>query len=75
MYTTSKKYYPYISPFSPCPPIQVKTYSTPPNLYIGYQPYNLPQYPPKEALYKGTLWPAFYDPYYNPYEKPMREDF
>ncbi|WP_246942262.1 spore coat associated protein CotJA [Bacillus pinisoli] len=74
MYTSRKKYHPYVSPFDPCPPIVVKSYSTPPHLYMGLQPYGLPQFSPKEALYSGTLWPAFYDPYYNPHEKPMREE-
>lgn len=40
-----------------------------PHLYMGFQPANLPQFPPKEALRKGTLWPAFYDYYENPYKK------
>lgn len=74
MLTHYKKWYPYAGPFDPCPPILVKTYSTPPNLYIGFQPQGLPQYSPKEALCKGTLWPIFYDPYFSPYEKPVRED-
>lgn len=69
VYTTMKCYHPYVSPFDPCPPLTTKYYSTPPNLYIGFQPYGLQQYPPHVALQKGTLWPAFYDPYYNPYEK------
>ncbi|MBW8349110.1 spore coat associated protein CotJA [Bacillus sp. IITD106] len=68
-----KSYMPYISPFDPCPPITVKTYSTPPNLYMGFQPPNLPQFSPKEALKKGTLWRAFYDPYYSPYERAREE--
>lgn len=70
MYTFVKHWHPYCSPFDPCPPIRVKTYSTPPNLYIQYQPANLPQFTPKKALCNGTLWPAFYDPYFNPYETP-----
>ncbi len=41
----------------------------PPNLYLGFQPPNLPQFSPKEALQKGTLWPVFYDYYENPYKK------
>ncbi|MFE8702644.1 spore coat associated protein CotJA [Cytobacillus sp. FJAT-54145] len=69
MNTPKKVYHPYISPYDPCKPIQTKTYSTPPHLYIGFQPPNLPQFPPMEALKKGTLWKPFYDPYYNPYEK------
>ncbi|MFT8322403.1 MAG: spore coat associated protein CotJA [Bacillus sp. (in: firmicutes)] len=67
-----KQYQPYISPNDPCPPIKTKTYSTPPNLYMGFQPPNLPQFSPMEALKAGTLWKAFYDPYYSPYEKTER---
>lgn len=69
MFTNMKVYHPYISPFDPCKPITVKTYSTPPNLYMGFQPPNLPQFTPMEALRAGTLWKSFYDPYYSPYEK------
>ncbi|MFD1777296.1 MULTISPECIES: spore coat associated protein CotJA [Fredinandcohnia] len=72
MFTTRKAYYPYVSPFDPCKPITCKTYVTPPNLYITFQPANLPQFTPKQALYTGTLWKIFYDPYYGPYE-PKRE--
>ncbi|WP_112181204.1 MULTISPECIES: spore coat associated protein CotJA [Paraliobacillus] len=62
--TNTKYYYPYISPFDPCPPIIKKSYSTPPNLYMGFQPPNLAQYPTaREALFAGTLWPALFDPY------------
>ncbi|NBI28237.1 spore coat associated protein CotJA [Chengkuizengella marina] len=63
MYTQTKRYYPYISPFDPCPPIRVKTYSTPPELYVGFQRMNMPQYNSNEALNRGTLWPIFYSPY------------
>ncbi|MBU8879127.1 spore coat associated protein CotJA [Bacillus sp. FJAT-29790] len=70
MYTHKKAYYPYVSPYDPCPPIKVKHYSTPPHLYMGFQPPNLPQFSPMDALRAGTLWKAFYDPYYGPYEKP-----
>ncbi|MBA4537339.1 spore coat associated protein CotJA [Bacillus aquiflavi] len=74
MFTHQKVYYPYVSPFDPCKPIKVKTYSTPPHLYIGFQPPNLPQFPPNLALFKGTLWKAFYDPYFSPYEIQREED-
>lgn len=69
MYTFRKTYYPYVSPFDPCKPITAKTYVTPPNLYMGFQPPNLPQFTPREALRAGTLWKPFYDPYYNPNEQ------
>lgn len=69
MYTTRKKWFPYSSPFDPCPPQKVKTYETPPQLYLGFQPYNLPQFQPYEALKLGTLWPALYAPYTNPYKE------
>lgn len=68
MFTHQKVYQPYFSPFDPCPPITVKAYSTPPHLYIPFQPANLPQFSPAEALKKGTIWKVFYDPYYSPYE-------
>ncbi|NGP46607.1 spore coat associated protein CotJA [Bacillaceae bacterium SIJ1] len=58
-----KWYEVYASPFSPCPPIRYKWYSTPPNLYLGFQPPGLPQFSPREALAHGTLWPALYSPY------------
>lgn len=65
-----KSYQPYLSPNDPCPQQRVKTYETPPELYLGFQPYDLQQYPPRVALRKGTLWPALFDPYHNPYEYP-----
>ncbi len=60
---TEGVWHPYVSPFDPCPPITTKTYSLPPNLFLGFQPPNLPQFSPFEALKKGTLWPALYSPY------------
>lgn len=75
MYTTRKKWFPYSSPLDPCPPLKVKTYETPPQLYLGFQPYNLPQFNPFDALRHGTLWPALYAPYTNPYkEMGLREE-
>ena len=58
-----RTYHPYVSPLDPCPPMFKKTYVVPPNQYFGYQPMNLPQYSPQEALRLGTLWPALYSPY------------
>ncbi len=58
-----REWYPYVSPWDPCPPIRVKRYVVPPNLYINYQPMNLPQFSINEALFRGTLWPALYSPY------------
>ncbi|WP_129726990.1 MULTISPECIES: spore coat associated protein CotJA [Bacillaceae] len=68
-FTRMKSYTPFHSAFDPCPPIGQKYYSTPPHLYLGFQPPNLEQFPPKEALKKGTLWPILYDYYENPYKK------
>lgn len=68
MSTHYRTYYPFISTFDPCIPIKEKIYSTPPHLYIGFQPPNLPQFTPAEALKAGTLWRDFYDPWYNPFE-------
>ena len=47
----------FVSPFDPCRPIRVKKYNVPPNLFLGFQPPNLPQFPPHVALRAGTLWP------------------
>jgi spore coat protein JA len=58
-----RQYAPFIGPFDPCPPVKCKTYSTPPQLFITFQPMNLPQFTPQEALRLGTLWPALYSPY------------
>ncbi|QKG85132.1 spore coat associated protein CotJA [Kroppenstedtia pulmonis] len=63
-YTHQVRYwYPYVSPFDPCPPIRVKHYVVPPNQYLGFQPRHLPQFSPMEALRYGTLWPILYSPY------------
>ena len=59
----ARYYYPYVGPFDPCPPIRVKSFVIPPNLFIPFQPMNAPQYSPQEALRIGTLWPMFYSPY------------
>lgn len=56
-------YTPFRGPFDPCPPIAVKWYNVPPNLFLGFQPPGLPQFPPATALRAGTLWPVLYGPY------------
>ncbi|WP_347239762.1 spore coat associated protein CotJA [Polycladospora coralii] len=56
-------WYPYASPYDPCPPIYRRSYIVAPNQYVGFQPPHLPQYSPKQALRYGTLWPIFYSPY------------
>ncbi|MEX2461715.1 MAG: spore coat associated protein CotJA [Paenibacillaceae bacterium] len=58
-----KVYETYVGSFDPCPPVHCKTYVTPANLYMSYQPMCLQQFSPTEALKKGTLWPALYSPY------------
>ena len=68
-FTDVKFYRPFYSPFDPCPDKGERYYCTPPNLYMGFQPPDLPQFSPKEALMKGTLWPALYDPYPKPFKK------
>ncbi len=68
-HTSMKTYYPPRGTYDPCPPIGAKYYSTPPQLYIGFQPPSLAQFSPQEALNKGTLWPLFYDYYENPYQQ------
>jgi spore coat protein JA len=72
-HTSVKTYVPYHGKDDPCPSIGKKFYFAPPHLYMGFQPPNLPQYSPKEALQKGTLWPAFYDYYENPYKSGGRK--
>lgn len=62
-FTNYKEWYPYVSPHDPCPPMKVKTYSTPPQLYLGFQPPGLPQFEIHEALRRGTLWKALYSDY------------
>ncbi|MBH8606134.1 spore coat associated protein CotJA [Thermoactinomyces sp. CICC 10521] len=57
---------PYVSPDDPCIPIRKKRYVVPPNLFLGFQPPCLPQFPPSEALIHGTLWPILYSPYHKP---------
>lgn len=59
----TREWFPYVGPFDPCPPIRVKTFSTGPQLFIPFQPPNLPQFTREEALKLGTLWPALYSPY------------
>jgi spore coat protein JA len=56
-------WHPYISPYDPCPPKQVKTYYVPPNQFITFQSPGLPQNTAGEALRTGTLWPLLYSPY------------
>jgi len=58
-----RTYAPYVSPFDPCPPQWIKWYVVPPNLFLGFQPPNLPQFSAMEALQLGTLWPVLYSPY------------
>ncbi|OES45540.1 spore coat associated protein CotJA [Domibacillus iocasae] len=68
-FTNVKSYVPFRGPCDPCPPIGRKYFSTPPSLYLGFQPPGLPQFSPADALRKGTLWKVFYDYYDNPYRK------
>ena len=70
MLSNQVRYYePFIGPFDPCPPIKVKSFVVPPELFIQMQPSNWPQYTPSEALRMGTLWPALYSPYPIPGKK------
>lgn len=68
MFTFRKTYEPFIGLYDPCPPLRIRTYETPPQLFLGFQPYGLPQFSPKDALRYGTLWPALYAPYESPYK-------
>lgn len=65
-FTQFKYWEPFISPYDPCRPIRVKSYSTPPQLYINFQPPELKQFEPKAALFHGTLWPSLYSPWPDP---------
>jgi spore coat protein JA len=67
-FTPVKTYSVFHGSNDPCPPIGTKYYSTPAQLYLGFQPPGLEQFPYKEALMKGTLWKVFYDFYDNPYK-------
>ncbi|WP_174733498.1 spore coat associated protein CotJA [Mesobacillus harenae] len=71
-FTPMKTYQPFHSRFDPCRPIGKKYYSTPPHLYLGFQPPGLKQFPAQEALLRGTLWEFLYDYYENPYESKRR---
>lgn len=57
-------YKPYVSPRDPCPPILVKKFVLPPQLFTNFQPPGLPQNTPEEALKQGSLWPQFVDGFY-----------
>ncbi|MEK5232588.1 spore coat associated protein CotJA [Lysinibacillus sp. FSL K6-0232] len=75
MFTQYKSWRPYNSPFDPCKPIRVKYFATPPQLYMGFQPYGLPQFEtPKEALRAGTLWPQLSSPYPFPIKGGTKHD-
>lgn len=69
-----KTYSSYNSPFDPCRPIPVRAYLTPPQLYLGFQPPNLPQFNPTDALLHGTLWPALYSEYQSGFSTLTREE-
>lgn len=70
MFTQYKYWEPYVSPSDPCPPMRVKSYATPPQLYINFQAKGLAQYKTaKEALYHGTLWPELFSPYPDPHKR------
>ena len=63
MFTQYKSWRPYISPFDPCKPIEVKYYATPHNCIWVFN-HGLPQFQtPREALMAGTLWPQLFSPY------------
>lgn len=63
MFSEYRYFRPFVSPFDPCPPKWVRRYIVPLQLFIGFQPPNLPQFSPTEALRHGTLWPALYSHY------------
>lgn len=63
MNSQTRYYKPFISPNDPCPPIKVKSFNVGPQLFITFQPPDLPQFNPFEALRYGTLWPSLFSPY------------
>lgn len=65
-FTTVKSYKPFRGLYDPCPPIGLKTYVTPPNLYYRFQPPNFEQFSALDALKYGTLWKPLYDYYGSP---------
>jgi spore coat protein JA len=58
-----KVYHPIAGNNDPCSPMTEKSYVLPPQLFFTYQPSELAQYDPMEALLKGTLWPDLYSNY------------
>ncbi|KGR76675.1 spore coat associated protein CotJA [Ureibacillus sinduriensis] len=68
MFSQYKYWKPFVGPFDPCKPIRVKSYNTPPQLYMNFQPPGLQQFTPHEALMSGTLWPQLYSPYPDPHK-------
>lgn len=69
-----KTYKPFSTKEDPCPPLEEKTYETPPQLYLGFQEPGLEQFSPEEALVKGTLWTALYGPYDSPFGEPKEKE-
>ncbi|RYM05377.1 spore coat associated protein CotJA [Sporolactobacillus sp. THM7-7] len=72
MPTYRKWFQPYVSPFDPCPPLGPVPYETPAQLYLGFQRPGMPQFSPFQSLSHGTLWPALYTPYTDPYRGKRR---
>lgn len=64
-----KSYIPFHSPNDPCPPIGKNITQLPHTYLWAFNHLTYPNSHQKEALRKGTLWPAFYDFYENPYKK------
>lgn len=67
-----RTYRPFVGPHDPCPPIRVKSYNVPPQLFITFQPPNMQQFSAYDALKYGTLWPGLYAPYPDPSD-PSRD--
>jgi spore coat protein JA len=61
---------PYISKHDPWKPLKEETPETPQPLYNGVQSPDLEQYSLFDTLESGTLWPALYSPYSNPFREP-----
>ncbi|MBE3596836.1 MAG: spore coat associated protein CotJA [Hydrogenibacillus sp.] len=74
MYSQERVYHPYVGPFDPCSPHTAKTYVLPPEVFLGFQPPTLAQFPPMEALRRGVLWPMLYSPYHGRGDRPEARD-
>ncbi len=60
---------PHSIPKVPLPSNNTHNWTPPTHPALSFQPPNLPQFSPKEALKSGTLWKPLYDPYFTPRDR------